>query len=101
MLRSILIAALCLVAAACTTMDTRMAKGLGAPRTGATVLLVKPDVQLALLTAAGMREARADWTTQGTTNLENALEAALGQSSYTIKPIDPEDAMGGRSGHPV
>jgi len=98
MFRAMMIAAACMFAAACTTTDTRLAKGLTTPRTGATVLLVKPDVQLALLTAAGLPEARADWTQQGAVNLESSLERALATSSYTIKPVNPEDVMGGRSG---
>ena len=98
MFRTLMIAAACLLAAACTTTDTRLATGLGAPQGGATVLLVKPDVQLALLTAAGLNEARADWTAQGTANLETALQSALAGSDYTIRAIDPDEAMGGRSG---
>lgn len=84
--------------AACTTTDVRLAKGIGSPPAGATILLVKPDVELALLTAVGMSETRADWTQQGTVNLESALERALASSNHTITPVDPEDAMGGRSG---
>ena len=98
MFRAILIAAVCVLAAACTTTDTRLAKGLSAPRSGTTVLLVKPDVQLGLLTAAGLREARADWTQQGAVNLESSLERALATSSYTIKPVNPDEVLGGRTG---
>ncbi|WP_425990595.1 hypothetical protein [Brevundimonas sp. TWP2-3-2] len=93
-----LVACLGMLMAACTTTDVRLAKGLGSPTAGATILLVKPDVELALLTAVGMSESRADWTQQGAANLEASLERALASSSYTITSVDPEDAMGGRSG---
>ncbi len=98
MFRILTIAFACVLAAACTTTDTRLAKGLGAPRSGATVLLIKPDVQLGLLTAAGLNEARADWTAEGAANLQTALETALAGSNYTIRPIDPDEAMAGRTG---
>lgn len=98
MIRAMLVALACLVMAACTTTDSRVAMGVGAPRAGATVLLVKPDVQLSLLTTIGMNEPRADWSTQATDSLQTALAESLATSSYAIRPIDPEEALGGRSG---
>lgn len=93
-----MVACACLLITACTTTDVRLAKGIGSPPAGATILLVKPDVELSLLTAVGLSEPRADWTQQGTVNLESALERALASSNHKITPVDPEEAMGGRSG---
>jgi hypothetical protein len=98
MFRWLAIATACVLAAACTTTDTRLAKGLGSPPAGATILLVKPDVDLALLTASGLSEARADWTQQGTVNLQSSIERALASSSHKITPVNPEDVIGGRTG---
>lgn len=98
MIRAMLVAVVCLVTAACTTTDSRVALGAGAPRTGATVLVVKPDVQLSMLTAIGMAEPRADWSTEAVGHLEAALSQTLAGSSYTTRPVDPEEALGGRSG---
>lgn len=98
MFRAALIAVVCLVAAACTTTDSRVALGVGAPRAGATVLVVRPDVQLSLLTTVGINEPRADWSAQATDALANALRENLAGSSYSIQAIDPEDALSGRSG---
>jgi hypothetical protein len=98
MIRAALVAVACLLVTACTTTDSRVALGVTAPRTGATVLVVKPDVQLALLTTVGMNEPRADWSEAATGALQTALSETLASSSYTIRPIDPEEALGGRSG---
>lgn len=98
MFRTAVVAFVCLLAAACTTTDSRVAMGVGAPRAGATVLVVKPDVQLSLLTTIGMNEPRADWSAQATDELSTALGERLAGSSYAIRPIDPEEALGGRSG---
>jgi hypothetical protein len=98
MVRAMLVAVVCLVTAACTTTDSRVALGAGAPRTGATVLVIKPDVQLSMLTAIGMAEPRADWSTEAVRQLEAALGETLASSSYTTRPVDPEEALGGRSG---
>jgi len=93
-----LVAAVCLMMAACTTTDSRVALGAGAPRTGATVLVVKPDVQLSLLTTIGMSEPRADWSAEAVSHLQAALGESLASSSYATRPVDPEEALGGRSG---
>ena len=88
----------CLMAAACTTTSTRLAAVVTPPPAGTTILLVKPDIQLSLLTAAGLQEPRADWTAQGVENIDTQLRQSLATGSHTFKAVDPEDAMGGRTG---
>ena len=97
-MKRLLIIVACLLAAACTTTNTRTALSVTPPPPGATILLVKPDIELSLLTAAGMSEPRADWTAQAITNVENALEQSVASSSHTFRVVDPADAMQGRSG---
>jgi hypothetical protein len=97
-MKRLLIVVACLLAAACTTTDTRTALSVTPPPPGATILLVKPDIELSLLTAAGLSEPRADWTEQAVTNVENALELSVASSSHTFRLVDPADAMQGRSG---
>lgn len=97
MKRMIIIVA-CLLAAACTTTNTKTAMSVAAPSPGSTVLLVKPDVELALLTTVGLSETRADWSQQGTENLQAALQASVQSDSHTFRAVDPESAMGGRTG---
>jgi hypothetical protein len=97
-MKRLLIVVACLMAAACTTTNTKTALSVTTPEPGATVLLVKPDVELAILTAVGLSETRADWSEQGTTNLQNALQGSVSSSSHTFRVVDPEEAMGGRTG---
>lgn len=85
--------------AACTTTDTRTA-GLIAdrPPADARVLLVQPDIQLAMLTASGMQEPRAEWTADARRNMQSTLEAALRTRGRPVVALDPETAMEGRPG---
>jgi hypothetical protein len=92
-------AAACLLMAACTTTNTKLAADLGAkPPPGARVLLLQPDVQLGLLTAGGVTEPRADWSKAAQANLAGELEAQLKTKSHALKVLDPETAMDGRRG---
>jgi len=97
-MKRLLIVFACLMAAACTTTSTRLAAAVESPPPGTTVLLIKPDIELSLLTASGLKEPRADWTAQGTENIETQMELALSSASHTFNSVDPEDAMGGRTG---
>lgn len=97
-MKRLLIVVACLMAAACTTTSTRLATAVERPAAGATVLLVKPDIELSLLTATGLTEPRADWTGEGAANIEEQLQRAVASSSHQFKVIDPQEAMGGRSG---
>lgn len=97
-MKRLLIIVACLFAAACTTTATRTAMSVTPPAPGATIILVKPDIELSLLTAAGMSEPRADWTDQAVTNIQASLERSVASSSHTFRAVDPAGAMGGRSG---
>lgn len=97
-MKRLLIVVACLLAAACTTTNTKTALSVTPPPPGATILLVKPDIALSLLTAAGMSEPRADWTEQGVTHVQASLERSLAASSHTIRVIDPDDVIDGRNG---
>lgn len=97
-MKRLLIIVACLMAAACTTTNSRLAAAVERPAAGATVLLVKPDIELSLLTAVGLAEPRADWTDQGVANVEAQLQRAVASSSHQFKVVDPQEAMGGRSG---
>lgn len=50
------------------------------------VLLVEPDVQLSLLTAAGLQEPHAEWTNIGKKNVIDALDAFMGEKNATLIP---------------
>lgn len=89
-----------LALAACTHTATRIAapENLSKPAPGAKVLLIEPDVSLALLTASGVQEPRADWSDTAEKNLAKHIEGDLKVKSYTLSTMDPDEAMGGRVG---
>ena len=95
------LAMLMLVAlAACTTTDVRKVATApdAPPPASAKILLVQPDVQLAVLTAAGLNEPRADWSQQARGNLTVAIDEALRAKSHAFAVLDPEASMAGRPG---
>ncbi|MDB5438410.1 MAG: hypothetical protein JWM33_837 [Caulobacteraceae bacterium] len=94
------IAAACLLLAACTTTDVKSVDNAMAvrPTPGAKILIVQPDIELNLLTAAGMQEPRADWSRSAQDNVEAALEAAVKSRSHSLVRLDPDTAMEGRTG---
>lgn len=90
---------LCLMAAACTTTRQQFAdRDAPKPAAGARILLVDPDVQLSVLTIAGMKEPRADWTKSAQANLETAVQNALRQRSHQFRELDPSTVQEGRAG---
>jgi hypothetical protein len=99
-LKKLLIAAAMLCLAACTTTAVKTAAPgtISAPVANSKVLVVEPDVQLSLLTAAGMQEARQDWSQQGHNNLSASLKTALEGKTHRFEVLDPETARDGASG---
>jgi hypothetical protein len=97
--RIIAVALACLTLAACTTTNTRVADLGGAkPPTNARVLGLKPDVSLSLLTASGLLEPRDDWSKKAQENLSTEVTQALQAKSHTLKALNQQDAMSGRTG---
>ena len=60
----------------------------------AAILVVQPDVQLSVLTAAGLQEARADWSKQGRDGLTAEIASALQARDHPVQPLDPGAAEG-------
>lgn len=99
MKRIFVLAAACLLLAACTTTNVKSATDLPtAPPKEAKVLLAQPDIELKLLTASGLLEPRADWTASAKTNMQAAVEATLKGKSHSLTVLDPATAMEGREG---
>lgn len=94
---AVMLACACL--AACTTTNTKVAFNNPAkPPAGARVLLLQPDIELSVLTAAGLQEPRADWSTTARDNLSADIEAAMKSRAHAFKTVDPNAAMSGRNG---
>ncbi len=99
-MKKLLIVAALLCLAACTTTNVKMAAAgaISAPTANSKVLVVEPDIQLSLLTAAGIQEARQDWSKQGHDNLSESIKWALQGKAHRFEVLDPEAARDGRSG---
>ena len=67
------------------------------PPAGATVLVMKPDITLAVLTASGVTEPRADWIASATANLSKKAEDFARTHGLTPKVVDP-DKYGAEAG---
>lgn len=99
MKRIVAAVAACWLLAACTTTSTQLAfKDAPKPPAGARIILLQPEVHLAVLTASGLQEARADWSQQGEDNLAAEMSASLKARAHQFRMIDPEGAMEGRTG---
>jgi hypothetical protein len=88
-----------LALAACGTTQPKTFTGqFEPPPANSRVLLMTPDIQLALLTAAGLQEPREDWSRAGRDNLAAALAAHIQSEGHATSALDPATAMEGRIG---
>jgi len=71
------------------------------PPAHSRVVVMTPDVQLSLLTAAGLPEARQDWSQSGRDNLATALSQALVAKGHVPSALDPNTAMDGHIGQVI
>ena len=97
-MRRLLIIALGLVMAACSTTDTRLAITQERPPATARVLVLQPDVQLSVLLAAGGVDPKADWSLSGRDNLSQEIQAVMATRSHPVTVIDVATAQNGRIG---
>lgn len=99
-MRSLLVLLACLGMAACTTTEVRKAAptAISAPVADSKVMVVQPDVKLAVLTAAGLQEPRADWSQSARANLNAAINDALKGKAHRFEALDPQASMDGRAG---
>ncbi|WP_339484861.1 hypothetical protein, partial [Pseudomonas sivasensis] len=75
----ILLALVGMSLAACTTTATRAVAPaeLSKPAANAKVVLVQPDVELSILNASGVTEARADWSRAAREQLATTIRTSL------------------------
>jgi hypothetical protein len=89
----------CLVLTACTTTNTKVATGLpDKPPAGARILLMRPDVSLSELNAAGIDVPKAEWNETSRANLTEAIQASLKAKAHSFSAMDPSASMTGRTG---
>ncbi len=88
-----------LVLAACASSQPKTFTGQFEPPPPASrVLVMTPDVQLAVLTAAGLQEPREDWSHSARDNLASAIAAHVSNEGHASSALDPTTAMAGRVG---
>lgn len=88
-----------LLLAACGTSRSHTFSGdFASPPAQSRILIVAPDVQLNVLTAAGLQEPREDWSQAGRTNLAAAIAAHMNTTGHNPSALDPTQAMEGRVG---
>ncbi|HWA60902.1 MAG TPA: hypothetical protein VG939_05980 [Caulobacteraceae bacterium] len=96
-MKRLAIIAACLVLAACTTTQVKLAQDVAKPPPNARVLALKPDVELSELAAAGVQQPRADWSSSARDNLGAALKEALEAKGVKLTPLDPTTVTEGRN----
>lgn len=91
-------AALVLLSACAVTNTATFSGQFDPPPANSRVLVMTPNVQLHILTAAGMPEPREDWSVAGRDNLASNIAAFVQTESHTPSALDPSTAMEGRVG---
>ncbi|MBY0562626.1 MAG: hypothetical protein K2P58_00470 [Hyphomonadaceae bacterium] len=84
---------------ACAVTNTATFSGeFEPPPANSRVLVMTPNVQLHVLTAAGMPEPREDWSIAGRDNLAATVATFVQTEAHTPSALDPSTAMEGRVG---
>lgn len=92
------LAALLTISACATSAPKTFEGAFTPPPAGSRVLVMTPDVQLAVLTASGLQEPREDWSIAARDNLAAAIAAHVQHEGHASSALDPTTAMDGRVG---
>lgn len=92
------LSALLVLAACATATPTTFSGQYERPPEHSRVVVMTPNVQLAILSAAGIPEPREDWSTSGRDNLASSIAAHIQSQNHTPSALDPSTAMEGRVG---
>lgn len=94
---SALVALVFMAACAATSPETFSGQ-FDPPPANSRVVVMTPNVQLAILSAAGIPEPREDWSVSGRDNLAASIASYIQSESHTPSALDPTTAMEGRVG---
>jgi hypothetical protein len=84
---------------ACAVTNTSTFTGqFQPPPEHSRVLVMTPNVELAILSAAGLPEPREDWSTAGRDNLATNIASFVQSENHQPSALDPSTAMEGRVG---
>lgn len=94
MLKNLTIITAMFMLSACTTASSRVDKlDLVRPASGTRVLVVRPSVKLSMLTVAGIKEAKGDWSRDGADNVAAAMARAMLDRELAPRTFDPNRAV--------
>jgi hypothetical protein len=83
---------------ACTTTQSRVTRTLPErPAAGTGIIVLKPDIELTVLTTAGLEEPNSEWSKQALDNIQASLTTALQNRQQRFIPLDPDTITTGRS----
>jgi hypothetical protein len=83
---------------ACTTTQTRITKTLPEkPAAGTAILVLKPDIELSLLTASGLQEPNTQWSREALANVQTSLTGALQGRQQRFVAFDTDTIVSGRA----
>lgn len=94
----IAMAALALLAACASSQPKTFTGTFSPPPAGSRIVVMTPDVQLGVLTAAGLQEPREDWSRSARDGLAGAIASQIAREGHTTSALDPATAMEGRVG---
>lgn len=92
------LAAVTLLAACAVTSPQNYSGQFTPPPANSRVLVMTPNVELHILSAAGMPEPREDWSVAGRDNLAASFSSFVQTKNHTTSALDPNTAMEGRVG---
>ena len=91
-------AAFALLAACASSQPKTFSGTFAPPPAGSRIVVMTPDVQLGVLTAAGLQEPREDWSRSARDGLARAIASQIAREGHTTTSLDPATAMEGRVG---
>ncbi|MEQ1618400.1 MAG: hypothetical protein ABL883_08665 [Terricaulis sp.] len=92
------LAAVALLAACAVTSPQTYSGQFTPPAANSRMLVMTPNVQLSLLSAAGIPEPREDWSIAGRDNLAVSFAEYVQSKHHSPSALDPSTAMEGRVG---
>jgi hypothetical protein len=88
-MRLVLAALVAVLVTACETpANKRISATFQAPAERTRIVIMRPNVSMALLTAGGLEEPRADWTAQAEANLLSSFEQVVRDAGHDVVAYD-------------
>jgi hypothetical protein len=97
--RVLALVAVALMTTACASARPKTFSGeFTRPPAASRILVMTPNVELAILTAAGLPEPREDWSVAARTEIAAGIAEYMASKGHSASALDPNTAMDGRSG---